>query len=215
MGSLERDNKPVEINFIRSQSGISVLRKQVQKWTMATVSALILLLFAWMWLSAMVQTSQINGEVDRIQLRISELQAPTQLSRQPSVQLIQQLARQLKQNEPDRVEILEQFTALLPELVNVQSLTMEGTSNIKLTAIYGSAEELTQLVQSLRASEHFTVAELGDVEKVGLLASGPGANESSPNEEPPLRTTLIIQVTGPAAAGSGQGEGEGEGGAAP
>ncbi|WP_059051560.1 PilN domain-containing protein [Paenibacillus senegalimassiliensis] len=208
MGSLERDNKPMEINFIRSQSGISVLRKRVQKWAVATTSTITLLLLAWMWLSAMVQTSQLNGELDRIQLRISELQAPTQLSRQPSVQQIQQLAEQLKHNEPDHVELLEQFTRMLPELVNVQSLTMEGASQVKLTALYATTEELAQFVQSLRASEHFTVAELGDVEKVGLIVSGPGQTGTSHSLEPPLRTTLVIQTVSPPETGSGQGEGD-------
>lgn len=208
MGSLERENKPIEINFIRSQSGISILRKRVQKWAMATASTMILLLLAWLWLSAMIQTSQINGELDRIQLRISELQAPTQLSKQPSVQQIQQLAEQLKHNEPDRVALLEEFTQILPELVNVQNLTMEGTSAIKLTALYATTGELAQFVQSLRASEHFTVAELGDVEKVGLLVSDPGQGGAAHNEEPPLRTTLVIQVVSSPETGSGQGEGD-------
>jgi Tfp pilus assembly protein PilN len=198
MTGLERDIEPMEINFIQGSSKISLFRKRAPGIGAVLLVVLAALLLVWMWLGAVRATSHSNAEIRRVNLRIAELQAPSRLAQQqPAVQQLKLLADQLKQGSPDYVELFGRLSELLPEHVNAKSFSMEGASSFKLTALFADTDEVATLVRSLRASGHFTVAELGNVEKTGALASGQGIRLD--DHILPLQTTLVINITAAAA----------------
>ncbi|GEM_PF-2813771 len=206
MSSAERDLMPLEINFIQDMNGAGVLKKRLRSIAVALAVACVVLLLAWLWLDAIVQTNRIHAELDKVTLRIAELQAPVRLSNQSAVQQHIELAEQLKQSAPKPVELLDSLTQLLPDNVNVRVVAMDGPASIKLTALFADAEQVAALVRSLRASGNFTVDELGHVQKIGLDAAGQAA--VTDNRILPLQTTLAIGVAAGADSDLKQAEGE-------
>ncbi|MNZ69149.1 hypothetical protein D3C78_874410 [compost metagenome] len=192
MGSLEKEMKPIEINFIRSRGMSGAIRTKLPAAALVIFVLSAVVWLGWKWLDAYAALQDAKWSLKTVEERISNLQAQ-ELSLQPSiVSELLQLSDELKTDSVDPVELIRKLTVSLPDHMNISSITVQENGSMKLTALFADASDIASFIRLVRHTGDFHISELGRVEKIGVAA--PAAGEEELRLLLPLQTTLELSI---------------------